>query len=145
MIPFWSAYLCYGLQSQSPTAPHLYAYVGMDCNPRVQGTQGRTVATPSQEEPNWGFGCNTPFQFFFRVRERRVCNMIEAKMDETRPHTLETMRKVARKMVRHKSTTREIFGFLRDVGTMVLTKIASPAMRQVALSQFCEVLIGLKT
>ena len=32
------AYLCYGLQSQSPTDPHLYAYVGMDCNPRAQGT-----------------------------------------------------------------------------------------------------------
>ena len=32
------AYLCYGLQSQSPTDRHLYACVGMDCNPRVQGT-----------------------------------------------------------------------------------------------------------
>ena len=32
------AYLCYGLKSQSPTDRHLYACVGMDCNPRVQGT-----------------------------------------------------------------------------------------------------------
>ena len=29
------AYLCYGLQSQSPIDPHLYAFVGIDCNPRV--------------------------------------------------------------------------------------------------------------
>ena len=32
--------LCYGLQSQGPTDPHLYACVGMDCKPRVQGTPG---------------------------------------------------------------------------------------------------------
>ena len=32
------ACLCYGLQSQSPSNPHLHACVGMDCNPRVQGT-----------------------------------------------------------------------------------------------------------
>ena len=42
----------------------------MDCNPRVQGTQGRRVATPNREQPFWGFGCNTPFHFFFGVRER---------------------------------------------------------------------------
>ena len=29
-----------GLQSQRPTDQHLYACVGMDCNPRVQGTHG---------------------------------------------------------------------------------------------------------
>ena len=34
------ACLCYGLQSQSPTDPHLYACAGMDCSPRVQGTPG---------------------------------------------------------------------------------------------------------
>ena len=34
------ACLCYGLQSQSPTDPHFYACVGMDCNPRVQGNPG---------------------------------------------------------------------------------------------------------
>ena len=32
--------LCYGLQSQSPNDPHLCFYVGMDCNPRAQGTPG---------------------------------------------------------------------------------------------------------
>jgi hypothetical protein len=32
------AYLCYELQSQSATDPHLYASVGMDRNPRGQGT-----------------------------------------------------------------------------------------------------------
>ena len=35
-LPCWSACLCYGLQSRSPTDPHLYACVGMDCNPNVQ-------------------------------------------------------------------------------------------------------------
>ena len=34
------AYLCYGLQFQSPTDGHLYACVGMDCNPGVQGAHG---------------------------------------------------------------------------------------------------------
>ena len=39
-LGFWSAGLCYGLQSQSPTDPHLCACGGMDCNPRVQGSPG---------------------------------------------------------------------------------------------------------
>ena len=64
IVPCSSAFLCYGLQSQSPTGTHVYACVGMDCNPRVQGTPGRRLATPSPEEPFWGFGCNTPFNFF---------------------------------------------------------------------------------
>ena len=34
------ACLSYGLQSQSPTDPHLYACAGMDYDPRVQGTPG---------------------------------------------------------------------------------------------------------
>ena len=33
-----------GLQSHSPNDQHLYACVGLDCNPRVQGTPG-----PSQK------------------------------------------------------------------------------------------------
>ena len=36
IVPCWCACLYYGLQSQSPTDPHVYACVGMDCNPRVQ-------------------------------------------------------------------------------------------------------------
>ena len=34
------AHMCCGLQSQSPNNQHLYAYVGMDCSPIVQGTHG---------------------------------------------------------------------------------------------------------
>ena len=34
-----SACLCCGLQSQSPTDPHLCAYVGVDCNPEFKAPQ----------------------------------------------------------------------------------------------------------
>ena len=77
-----------GLQSQSPTTPHLYACVGMDCNPGVHVTQGRRVATPSREQLFWGFGCNTPFHFFFKVRERRGL--------ATRPNNCVTFGQLAR-------------------------------------------------
>ena len=66
-VSIWSTcvYLCTGeLQSDSPIAAHLYAYIGMECNLRVHGTKGRIVATPSLEEPFGGFVCNTPFLFF---------------------------------------------------------------------------------
>ena len=74
-----------------------------------------------------------------------TCNQPEMKMGSTLPNTLEAMKEVAQKMARHKSTTREIYGLLRDLGTMVLTKAANPTMRRVAANWFSEVLTGPET
>ena len=48
---FVGADLCYGLQSQSQTDPHLYAFVGMDCNSRVQGTHGLLHKQQNESTP----------------------------------------------------------------------------------------------
>ena len=45
------AYLRYGLQSQSPTDPNFYAYVGMDCNPTAQGTHGLLQQQQNESTP----------------------------------------------------------------------------------------------
>ena len=59
--------------------------------------------------------------------------------------TLETMKDIANKMGRRKGSPRTIFGLLRDLVTMVLTKAANRQQRQVALARFHAMLAGLKS
>ena len=66
------AYLCYGLQSQSPTDGHLYACVGMDCNPRVQGTHPQNAKKKPPKRIN--FWSNTLCKNGFRKKESQKKN-----------------------------------------------------------------------
>ena len=78
------AYLYYTLQSQSPTDPHLHAYVGMDCNPTAQGTHGilqqqQNESTPIPKMPKSAI-------FFWRKgRHKNGCRKKIAKIKHFLP------------------------------------------------------------
>ena len=71
--------------------------------------------------------------------------MLEMEQNGNPVDTLETMKDIANQMARRKSSRRTIFGLLRDLGTMVLTKAANRQQRQVAVTRFHAMLAGLKS